>query len=195
MVPEPYGRQPSGATPPSAAPDEYELVPHLQVEYLRREVEKIKRNPFGDTGSSKDLLTTMDQLNRNISRLIAIFETANDEIVRDYKDKASSEKITKVLEQNEKLAKGIVAIVDLLQELKELREPLQIRPGPVSEQKPTMPNPNSLPENQPTIGKNPFLEEQQTPPSVATASQQWPQQPQRRLPPISPLDVPPPPPR
>ena len=107
--------------PVNPNPDEYELVAHDQLEYLHHEVEKIKRNPFGDTQSSKDLLSSMKQLNKNVSKLVAIFETANDEIVRDYKDKTSTEKINRVLEQNEKLAKGIVAIADLLKELRDLR--------------------------------------------------------------------------
>ncbi len=97
-------------------PEEYELVPKNQLERLQREVEKVKRNPFGDTTSSKDLLTALDKLNQNVSRLVRIFETANDEIVRDYKDQANTAKINKVLEQNEKLAKGIVAIAELLKE-------------------------------------------------------------------------------
>ncbi len=100
----------------SRNPEEYELVPRNQLEHLQHEVDRIKKNPFGDTTSSKDLLSALDKLNKNVSTLVHIFETANDEIVRDYKDKANTEKINRVLEQNEKLARGIVAIADLLKE-------------------------------------------------------------------------------
>lgn len=99
--------------------DEFELVPRAQLEYLRSEVERIKRNPFGDTRSSKDLLASMDSLNANVEKLVRIFETASDDIIRDYKDGANTEKINRMLDQNERLAKGIVAIAELVQETKE----------------------------------------------------------------------------
>jgi hypothetical protein len=149
--------------PPNSAADEYELVPRNQLEYLRREVEQIKRNPFGDSKSSKDLLSSMDALNRNIEKFVAILESANDEIVRDYKDKSNAERMNRLLDQNEKLAKGIVAIAELLKELKELREerqqasasafPIPNRPGPQPEQSPsaqmwqTVTPPPNLPQN------------------------------------------------
>ena len=102
--------------PETHNPDEYELVPRNEIDRLQHEVEKIRHNPFGDSSSSKDLLSAMDKLNTNVSKLVRIFETANDEIVRDYKDSANSAKINKVLEQNEKLAQGIVAIAELMKE-------------------------------------------------------------------------------
>lgn len=101
--------------------DEYELVPREQLEYLQRELEKVKKNPFGDTDNSKDLLSSMDALNSNIKRLISILETANDEITKDYKDESHTRRLDALLEQNTKLAKGIVAIADLLREIKDLR--------------------------------------------------------------------------
>ncbi len=110
-----------GSSGASGANEEYQLVPRRELEYLHREVEEIKRNPFGETKSSKDLLSSMAALNKNIERLVHILETANDEIVRDYKDGANTERLNRILEQNEKLAKGIVAIAELLKELKELR--------------------------------------------------------------------------
>ena len=99
--------------------DEYELVPKNQIEALRQEIERLKRNPFGEIKNSKDILSGMDQLNRNLAKLIAIFETANEEIVRDYKDGANTERLNRVLDQNEKLAKGIVTIADLLAQRKQ----------------------------------------------------------------------------
>ncbi|MBR9693149.1 hypothetical protein GOV07_04455, partial [Candidatus Woesearchaeota archaeon] len=112
--------------------DEYELVSRNKIERLQHEVDKVRKNPFGDTSSSKDLLSAMDKLNKNMSKLVHIFETANDEIVRDYKDQANTTKINKVLEQNEKLAKGIVAIAELLKEQREVNGP----PKPAPEQQP-----------------------------------------------------------
>jgi hypothetical protein len=167
---------PAQVNPSDPNSDEYELVPRSQLEYLQREVEKLRKNPFGDSGTAKDMLSGIDMLNKNVSRLISIFETANDEIVRDYKDKANTEKISLVLEQNEKLAKGIVAIADLLKELKTLRaEPWT--PPPASslsapDQQPSLPAasaplpsewqsviaaPSATPATNPS---NPFIEQQ-----------------------------------
>jgi hypothetical protein len=167
--------------------DEYELVPHNQLEYLRHEVERIKRNPFGDSHSSKDLLSSMSELNKNIAKLVAIFETANDEIVRDYKDQANTEKINKVMEQNEKLAKGIVAIADLLKELKDFKA--EMKP-------PAQPEPQMPPQD-----GNPFLEQQgfsgppagmqMGPPRRDIPGRPGPQS--GNLPPIDLSDIPPPP--
>lgn len=118
---------------------EYELVPRGELERLEREVERIKRNPFGDTASSKDLLTALDHLNKNVSKLVHIFESASDEIVRDYKDQANTAKINKVLEQNEKLAQGIVAIANLLKEQRSGATPLQSQEEPAFQATPPSP--------------------------------------------------------
>ncbi len=208
--------------PVNGNPSEYELVPHDQIEFLRGEIERVKRNPFGDTQSSKDLLTALDHLNRNVSKLVAIFETANDEIVRDYKDKANTEKINRVLEQNEKLARGIVVIADLLKELKELRsqealQQLSLQPSqPAPQRYPQESPPPAAPlapewqqamnelsndgmASQASGDVNPFLEERpggqypQRSGPFPVAPQQ--RQPPRGLPPIDFSDVPPPPPR
>jgi hypothetical protein len=131
---------------PLRASDDYELVPRNQIDYLRREVELLKRNPFGDSKSSKDVLTALDALNQNISKLTVILETANDEIVRDYKDDTNTKRIAHVLEQNEKLARGIVVIADLLKELQrgrsvDFKEESFPLPKPVPQPVPQRPGP------------------------------------------------------
>jgi len=137
----------------SRNPEEYELVSRNELERLQHEVDKIKKNPFGDTTSSKDLLGALDKLNKNVSTLVRIFETANDEIVRDYKDKANTEKINRVLEQNEKLARGIVAIADLLKEQRVAHgKPEEVAPDEYKERSPVSPVPSTMqPTMQPTV--------------------------------------------
>ncbi len=169
-------------------PDEYELVRRDQLEHLQHEVEKIQKNPFGDSRSSKDLLSSMAELNRNVAKLVRIFETANDEIVRDYKDSSSSEKINKVLEQNEKLAKGIVAIADLLKELKGTHPETSVvsAPGEPSPEPGVVPPPVASPVlPQGPAGAPTFEPSFGAPPS----------NPPSRKPEIEIGDVPPPPPR
>lgn len=102
--------------------NDYELVSKTEVEYLRKEVEKLKKNPLGDTHSSKTLLSSMDQMSSSLNKLINIFETASDDIVRDYKEQTTSQRMDKMMEQNEKLAKGMIVIADLLKELKDYKK-------------------------------------------------------------------------
>ncbi len=188
---------------PVQGSDDYELVPRTQIEYLRSEVEKLRRNPFGDSKSSKDVLTALDDLNVNVRKLVAIFETANDEIVRDYKDRANTERMNRVVEQNEKLAKGIVTIAELLKEMKIANSALNaaggaapVVPSPVVDA-PGVPNP--------VVGRPgpQYLPEDDGPQWQSAAPEQppqgvpyfGPQQGPRKLPPINFSDVPPPPPR
>ena len=162
---------------------DYELVPHDELEHLQREVERIKKNPFGDQGSSRDLLTAIDQLNRNVAKLVRIFETASDEIVRDYKDHAATEKINRVLDQNEKLAQGLVAIADLLKEQKAANATFET---PV--EGPTIEPPSNA--GVPTFEPGPV----DAPPPVQGAPPQG-QNPPGPKPSLDIDDVPPPPPR
>lgn len=99
-------------------PNDYELVSKSELEYLRKEVEKLKKNPLGDSHSNKTLLESMDQLSLSTNKMINILETANDDIVRDYKEHSTSQRMDKIIEQNEKLAKGMIIIADLLKEIK-----------------------------------------------------------------------------
>ena len=174
--------------------DEYELVSRNEIERLHHEVDKIRKNPFGDTTSSKDLLSAMDKLNKNMSKLVRIFETANDEIVRDYKDQANTTKINKVLEQNEKLAKGIVAIADLLKEQRAVNGPPEpAHEQPQAELNQGVPPIQGIPQGARTW--EPGMPPPGSPP--VQFGEQPPGQPQNQQgqPPINLGEVPPPPPR
>ena len=39
--------------------DEYEILPKDELDYLRKEVEKLKKNPYGDTETGKTLLDSV----------------------------------------------------------------------------------------------------------------------------------------
>ena len=96
---------------------EYEILPHTELDYLRHEVEKLKRNPLGDAQASMSLLDAMNKLNMNVVKLVEIFTSANEEMVRTFHETSTQEQIRKMLEQNEKLAKGIVAVAELVKDL------------------------------------------------------------------------------
>lgn len=92
-------------------------MPRTELEYLRKEVEKIKRNPLGDTQASITLLDSMSKLNVSVSRLNEIFEGANDEMVKAFNEAAVQEQLRKMMEQQEKLARGIVAVAEMVKDL------------------------------------------------------------------------------
>jgi len=99
--------------------DEYELMPREELEYLRKEVDKLKRNPLGDTQASISLLDSLNKLNANVEKLNRIFEGANDEMVKTFNDKDMQEQLRRLGEQQEKLAKGIVAVSELVKEVQQ----------------------------------------------------------------------------
>jgi hypothetical protein len=102
--------------------DQYELMPSSELDYLRKEVEKLKRNPLGDTQASITLLDSINKLNANIARLNDIFAGANDDMVKAFSDVNLQDQIRKMQEQQEKLARGIVAVGEMVRKVEESRQ-------------------------------------------------------------------------
>jgi len=99
------------------ADDDYEILPHKELEYLRHEVERLKKSPYGDTETGETLLDSMNNLTTSINRLLAVLETANEEMIHDYEDNKTSKRLERLTEQNEKLAVGLVAVGELVKEV------------------------------------------------------------------------------
>lgn len=85
--------------------DEYELMSHESVERLQEQLRKLKKG-----GSVSSLQASMDELNANIQRLLEVFREASRGV------KAEDSKINTLLEQNEKIARAILAVADMVQE-------------------------------------------------------------------------------
>lgn len=117
--------------------DEYEILPRTELEYLRHEVEKLKRNPLGETQASISLLESMNRLNGNIERLVGIFQSANDEMVKAFNDQSFKEQLQKVRSENAKIAHGIVAVAEIVKGVeKKLGESSMATPAPSHERPP-----------------------------------------------------------
>lgn len=101
--------------------DDYELMPRTELEYLRHEVEKLKRNPLGDTQASISLLDAINKLNTSVSKLNDIFTSANDDMLKAFHDTSLQDQLHKLQENQEKLAKGIVAVSEMVKKLEETR--------------------------------------------------------------------------
>lgn len=122
--------------------EEYELLPHREILKLRDEVERLKANPV--SSEAANLVTSMNKLNESISRLIHIFEGAEKELAQEYKHSKLDEKLGRVVYQNKEIAKGIIAVADLIKK----RQIVQPTPPQVQSTNPieTQAPPNLEPE-------------------------------------------------
>lgn len=94
--------------------DSYELVKHDELEELKREIEDIKSNPLGDKQKSKSLLASMNELTRAINTLNGILKETQKEVIDDYERNSPSNNFKELKDQNEKIAKGILALADVV---------------------------------------------------------------------------------
>ncbi|MBU0472426.1 MAG: hypothetical protein KKF89_06020 [Nanoarchaeota archaeon] len=94
--------------------DDYELLPHEELEALRKEVERLKKSPYPNSKQNKNILDTMEDLNDTIKKLISIFEDAQDDIIKDYSESSPMQVLKQISDQNAKIAEGIVALANLV---------------------------------------------------------------------------------
>ncbi|MDO8642710.1 MAG: hypothetical protein Q7R76_03940 [Candidatus Woesearchaeota archaeon] len=104
--------------------EDYDIVPHKRLIELEQKVDQIKQNPFASVPSGKELVESMRALNRNLTDLTGLFKTAADDIQTEQHDVTVvqqqmgpvAEKLDMLLEQNKKIARGIIAIADMLKD-------------------------------------------------------------------------------
>ena len=110
--------------------DEFEIVPKKEIEELKKDIEGIKKDPLGSAPSGQNLSGSMEKLTKSMNNMFELFKVANKEI----KEEAGSlefmkqigpffenlnKKMDQILEQHDKIADGIVAIADLVKQMKE----------------------------------------------------------------------------
>lgn len=113
------------------ADEEYEILPHEELQKLREEVEELKRNPMGNVAESEDLKTAMSKLTRAMHHLIDILTTTNDEMVSEFKRTTMSEHFEKISDQNEKIANALINMVELQEQR---HPPMQASPAGQSQE-------------------------------------------------------------
>jgi hypothetical protein len=106
--------------------EDYELMPHKELASLRDQLRKLKSMPVEagmHTGAS------FEELTKRMDRLIEIFTEAEHQLKLEegavsFKEKMApfSARLDKVLEQNSEIAEGVVALADILTEIKEKLE-------------------------------------------------------------------------
>ncbi|MBN2112477.1 hypothetical protein JW707_05260 [Candidatus Woesearchaeota archaeon] len=121
-------RKPASAktAPEEAMEEEYELLPHKEIVELKDELRRLKSLP---PEAGKHAEVSYDVLTRKMDRLIEIFEEAEksvevEEGAMTFKERMAPfmDKMNKVLEQNSEIAEGIVALADIMNEIKDKLE-------------------------------------------------------------------------
>jgi hypothetical protein len=100
--------------------EEYELLPHKEIIELKDELRRLKSVP---TGAGKEV--ALGELAEKIDKLLDIFTEAMHQMRIEeggvsFKEKMQpfTEKMNKILEQNSEIAEGIVALADIMNEVK-----------------------------------------------------------------------------
>jgi hypothetical protein len=120
--------------------DDYEILPQKEVEELKSEIRQMKELELSPT---KKTMATMVEVAAKMDKMNAVFEEAMHELKAEEgglsfqeKMKPLVERMNKILEQNSEIAQGIVALADLL---KDLREELTTKGIIVREEAPKLP--------------------------------------------------------
>lgn len=105
-----------------AEDEEYELLPHKEIEELKKELQNLKE--FEITPTKKMQVSVLD-LNKKLDKLITIFEDASHQVKVEEgglsfteKMRPLLEKMNKILEQNAEIASGILAVADMVKEVR-----------------------------------------------------------------------------
>ncbi len=118
--------KPKGHISKSPIEEEYELLPHKDIVELREELRKLKSMP---PEAGKHAEASYEELTQRMDSLLDIFKEAEktigvEEGAATFKEKMAPilEKMTKILEQNSEIAEGIVALADIMNEVKDKLE-------------------------------------------------------------------------
>jgi hypothetical protein len=132
--------------------EEYELLPHEEIEELRRAVQEIKEDPIGEKKAGKTLMQGITELNGNLMKLIHIFESAQEDLLTAYSESSPTKLLKDISDQNKKMAEGMLGLAELLKEQKtpvQQQRPIpRMRPN-IAPQGLNMNAPPSMPQSEP----------------------------------------------
>lgn len=140
--------KPKGASPMDEGED-YEILPQKEIQELKNELQKLKE--FEITPSKK-MQVSLVEVNAKLDKLLSIFEEAMTALQLEegglsFKEKMKpvAEKMNKILEQNSEIAQGIVAVADLVRDLRDDIGKGPMIKEPTIEPTPPMPAPTFAP--------------------------------------------------
>ena len=93
--------------------EEYEILPHQLLSDLKYDVEALKKKLSAPDAKANELILEMESLKDSVHELTTVFQKALEETKGEGN---LSEKLARVVSQNETIATGMVAISDKLEE-------------------------------------------------------------------------------
>ncbi len=102
------------------ADDDYEIMPQKVLANIQRDIEALKKGPIGQ--QNKEMKDAIDRLSASIDGMLNIFKTATEQMKLEGLEandmskylKPLNDKLDQILEQNETIAEGIVALSEIL---------------------------------------------------------------------------------
>lgn len=169
----------------------YAIFSEDEIKSIKEDISTLKKNPLGGSAAGKSLMENIEVLNKSINDLISIFKEASDQMkIEDREADLVAkkidplfEKLDMLIEQNQKIARGIVAVADMVSEALQQKAiaPRSMQPPAVQPQIP-----------QPTPKTEPDIPRIAPPPAISPPP--LPSMPSLNLPPIGePGSFPPPP--
>lgn len=115
-------------------PERSYTVSQQEIERLRKQLGDLQRSPSKEPVHTQAMIESMDRLYEALSRMIVILENANRAVAQDALQNIKDEhvKLDKLLDQNEKLARAVVALADEVRGMKRSAPSfVPVRPMPV----------------------------------------------------------------
>lgn len=114
--------------------DNYDLVPHKEIKHLKEEIEKLRSGESSNT----EMLDSISTLAKSIENLNELFYSATEEMKQEEKSEEllvrrlqpMSDKLDEISEQNQKIARAIIALTDMIKEKEQHIMKAPPRPAP-----------------------------------------------------------------
>ncbi len=138
--------------------EEYAIVSKKEFLALKKELDRLKQNPLEGSEHGETLQASIDNLNKSLNVMLEVFKQAAEDMKLDEHDSQMiakqmgpiNEKLDKLVDQNQKIAKGIVAVADMIKEKLEDLESSHKRLPPLKPLGP-LPSPSAPPSPAPGI--------------------------------------------
>ena len=106
------------------ADDEYAIVSKKEFLALKKEIDRLKKDPLGESEQGENLQGSIENLSRSLNTMLEVFKQAAQEMNLEEHDTQLvskqigpiNEKIDNLIDQNQKIAKGLVAVADMVKE-------------------------------------------------------------------------------
>jgi len=185
--------------------EEYAIVSNKEFSKIKQELDRLKKNPLGSTQSGENLQSSVDNLSLSLGGMMNLFKEAADDMKIEERETQIlskrldplEEKVDMLIEQNQKIAKGIIAVADMVKEqLEEIKKAVSTRTSEPKKELPPLGGLNTNNNNNNTAPPMPGFAQRNAPPMPGMMPPNNPEpqpfMPQNNTPPMN--GIPPPPP-